>query len=193
MSDALDKLLDEQDDDDAGDAGGNPDNDKRLSTQLHKKEKETETLKKQLEKLEADMKVVVEEKRAGAISEAAKALGIKDKHIGFYTGEPEADAIKQWAIDNEFIEADDLDKSDEKSRGFVPGGLGAPDGELGGRTGKVSLEDAFKIYLESPERFVKLAAAGKVENIDPSRTGANEHMADVDIDFGEQYFSVPRD
>lgn len=193
MSDALDDLLDEQDDDDVTDTGGNPDNDKRLSVQLHKKEKETETLNKKLAALEAEMAKVTEEKRAGVISAAAQELGIKGKHIEFYTGEPELDQIRQWAVDNEFIDANEERTTEEKDRGFVPGGFGNADGDLGGRTGKITLDEAWDIYRENPGQFVKLAAAGKVEHIDPSRTGVGQSMADVDIDFDEQYFSVPRD
>jgi hypothetical protein len=195
MSNAQDNLFDDDEDDD--DVTSNPENDKRLSAQLHKKEKEADALAKKLEKLEADMKVVVEEKRTSVVSAAAKELGIKDKHIGFYTGEPDVEAIRSWAVDNEFIEAKGEEQEsagEDKGQSFAPGGFGSADGDdVAGRTGKITLEEAVKIYQENPERYVKLAAAGRVEHIDPSRTGVGQSMADVDMDFDEQYFSVPRD
>src|SRR5712691_2046884 len=114
MSDELDELL--GDEEDEGSGGGNPDNNKRLSDALHRKEKEADALAKKLEKLEADMTKVAEERRGSLIAAAAKQLGIKDKHVSFYTGEPDVEALKQWAVDNEFIEAEGERTTEEKDR-----------------------------------------------------------------------------
>ena len=174
MSDALDDLLGENDSSD-GDEGGNADNDKRVSDALHRKEKEADKLRKQVESLTAQVEKDAAERRSSSLVSAAKQLGIKDKHIGFYPSDasPEAEAVKQWAIDNEFIAPGSGEKTtEEKQEGFDSGGFGG--NEDSGPAGVISSEEAFAIYQKDPQKALKLLKDGKVE-------------LDVDFDYGGAY------
>jgi len=186
MSDELDDILDGADDEgDSGRRGSNPENDRRLSQTLHREQKAREAAEKRLAALEAELEKRNAEKRAEAIAAAARELGIKEKHIGFYSGEPDLEAIKQWAVDNEFIPAEGERTSDEKARGFVPGGFdSSPEGRP---TGEYTADEVLAMYFEGDKaRALKLLQTGKVRGIS-AEGELNRNHPDYDIDYGGKY------
>ena len=180
----------------------NPENQKRIEDALHAKEKEAAKFRKQAESAQEELALLKEKDRGRALGDAAKQLGLKEKHLGFYPGDAptDAEALRTWAVDNEFISGEQMAKEDpdegegkvRDDSGFDPGGLGGHDGEVIGK--RLTTDDAFQLYMSGPDgpaKFLKAARAGKVEGIDPNRISPTS-LTTIDVDYGDEYFYEPR-
>lgn len=169
MSDAQDDFsFNDDDDNDSGDqspdnsnssAGGNAENDKRVTQALHRAEKQLKALEAKNLELETFRKGVEEEKRNNEVTQTFKTLGLNDKAAKLYTGDPAEDAIKQWAVDYGLANIDDVVPTEEqKAEGFRPGAPGGSD------TVKTMFthEEIMEMVKTDPQRADILLSQGKV-------------------------------
>jgi NADH dehydrogenase/NADH:ubiquinone oxidoreductase subunit G len=136
--------------------------------------------KKENKELVKRLAIVEAAQAKRAREDMAKRVGISPAAAALYDGDLEDDeSMREWATEH------DIETATPKT--FVPGGFGTSDGDetLQGAS-MMSTQDAVTLYRTNPDRVLKLLQAGRVD-------GVLGTMADVDMDFDEQYFSVPRD
>jgi len=166
MSDSdIDALLDDEEESD--------NENKRDNAAFAKMRKELKEAQKRAEAAEASAAEFAAKERTTVLTETFGSMGLNPKHAKFYPteAEPTADAVKQWAVTEGFIqveEGEQVERPKQEEAGFTPTVI--QDARMIG-TKVYDVQEFEQLARMDPKRAAEVYKAGRVKKEDPWTVG----------------------